>query len=89
VCKRRDVIDSRRRRVLYARRSLVRGSDFEFDSDDGRDPACGETVHRLEPQPAALLALLMSRPGELVTRQEVIASLSLVAILRSLHDRFF
>jgi hypothetical protein len=29
----------------------------------------------LEPQPAALLALLMSRPGELVTRQEAIQAI--------------
>jgi DNA-binding winged helix-turn-helix (wHTH) protein len=48
-----------------------RGPCFEFDSATGevcRDGA----VHRLEPQPAALLALLMSRPGELVTRQQAI-----------------
>lgn len=51
-----------------------RAPDFEFD------PATGEvhrngTVHRLEPQPCALLALLMSRPGELVTRPEAIREL--------------
>lgn len=53
---------------------LVRGSDFEFDAESG-EVRRGGAVHRLEPQPAALLALLMSRPGELVTRQEVIATL--------------
>ena len=40
------------------------------------DPASGEVcrhgvVHRLEPQPAALLALLASRPGTLVTHTEI------------------
>jgi len=40
------------------------------------DPATGEVVAdgqltRLEPQPAALLALLASRPGELVTHAEI------------------
>jgi DNA-binding winged helix-turn-helix (wHTH) protein len=45
---------------------------------DGRafDPASGElhlggTVVRLEPQPAALLALLADRAGELVTHDEI------------------
>jgi len=47
---------------------------FEFD------PATGEvrrdgTVYRLEPQPAALLALLLSRAGELVPRPEAIRAL--------------
>lgn len=51
-----------------------RADNFEFD------PATGEvhrdgSIHRLEPQPAALLALLMSRPGQLVTRQEAIRAL--------------
>ena len=53
---------------------LVRGADFEFDAGTG-EVRRGGSVHRLEPQPAALLTLLMSRPGELVTRQEVIAAL--------------
>lgn len=40
------------------------------------DPATGEVVvgdrvTRLEPQPAALLALLASRPGELVPQEEI------------------
>jgi DNA-binding response OmpR family regulator len=44
------------------------------------DPAGGEVcrggeVHRLEPQPAALLALLASRPGELVTHDEIVRHL--------------
>ena len=53
---------------------FVRCSDFEFDAETG-EVRRGGAVHRLEPQPAALLALLMSRPDELVTRQEVIATL--------------
>jgi len=44
------------------------------------DPAGGEVcrggeVRRLEPQPAALLALLASRPGELVTHDEIVGHL--------------
>ena len=47
---------------------------FEFN------PATGEirrdgSIHRLEPQPSALLTLLMSRPGDLVTRAEAIHAL--------------
>jgi DNA-binding winged helix-turn-helix (wHTH) protein len=51
-----------------------RTPSFEFDAATGevyRDGA----VHRLEPQPSALLALLMARPGELVTRPDVIRAL--------------
>jgi DNA-binding winged helix-turn-helix (wHTH) protein len=52
----------------------LRADHFEFD------PATGEvhrdgSIYRLEPQPAVLLALLMSRPGELITRQEAIRTL--------------
>ena len=51
-----------------------RTDSFEFD------PATGEvrrdgSIHRLEPQPSALLTLLMSRPGGLVTRAEAIHAL--------------
>ena len=49
-------------------------TDFEFDPGTGEVHREG-AVHRLEPQPAALLALLMSRPGELVTRQDAIRAL--------------
>ncbi len=51
-----------------------RAEDFEFDSGTG-EVRRGGSVTRLEPQPAGLLALLMSRPGELVTRQEAIRAL--------------
>ena len=52
----------------------VHGPDFEFNAATG-EVRRGGAVHRLEPQPAALLALLMSRPGKLVSRQEAIATL--------------
>ena len=47
---------------------LVEGRDF--------DAVSGEISHnsattRLEPQPAALLALLASRPGEIITHEEI------------------
>jgi DNA-binding winged helix-turn-helix (wHTH) protein len=48
--------------------------DFEFDTATGEVRRHG-AVHRLEPQPCALLTLLMSRPGELVTRPEAIRAL--------------
>ena len=51
-----------------------RTSDFEFDTATGEVLRNG-AVHRLEPQPCALLTLLMSRPGELVTRPEAIRAL--------------
>lgn len=40
------------------------------------DPTTGEVhrdgaIRRLEPQPAAILALLLSRPGELITHEEI------------------
>jgi DNA-binding winged helix-turn-helix (wHTH) protein len=45
--------------------------DFELDAETG-EVHRGGCINRLEPQPAALLALLMSRPSELVTRNEAI-----------------
>ena len=51
-----------------------RTPDFEFDTATGEVLRNG-AVHRLEPQPCALLTLLMSRPGELVTRPEAIRAL--------------
>ncbi|MEO1369989.1 MAG: transcriptional regulator, partial [Acidobacteriota bacterium] len=52
--------------------------DYDFDPDTGqldhRDPS-GEPGRRLEPKVAALLELLAGRPGELVTKEEVTASL--------------
>ena len=51
-----------------------RTPDFEFDTATGEVLRNGG-VHRLEPQPCALLTLLLSRPGELVTRLEAIRAL--------------
>jgi DNA-binding winged helix-turn-helix (wHTH) protein len=44
--------------------------DLEFDAATG-ELRRGEVVVRLEPQPAALLHLLLSRPGELVGHAEI------------------
>lgn len=41
-----------------------------FDRDTGQVVVAGRTT-RLEPQPAALLALLAARPGTLVTHDEI------------------
>ncbi len=43
---------------------------FEFDSDSGELRKNGRAV-ALEPQPARALALLLSKPGEIVTREEL------------------
>ena len=51
-----------------------RTTSFEFDAATGEVHRDG-TVHRLEPQPSALLALLMSRQGELVPRADAIRAL--------------
>jgi DNA-binding winged helix-turn-helix (wHTH) protein len=50
------------------------GGGFVFDAATGEIHR-GGAIFRLEPQPAAMLALLMARPGELVTRQDVIRAL--------------
>lgn len=51
-------------------RARYRFGPFEFRADTGELRSEGRTV-RLEPQPARLLALLLSRPGELVPRDEL------------------
>jgi DNA-binding winged helix-turn-helix (wHTH) protein len=51
-----------------------RTDTFDFDAATGEIRRDG-SVHRLEPQPSALLALLMSRPGGLVIRAEAIHAL--------------
>jgi DNA-binding winged helix-turn-helix (wHTH) protein/TolB-like protein len=43
---------------------------FEFDSDSGELRRNGRAVS-IEPQPAKALALLLSKPGEIVTREEL------------------
>jgi hypothetical protein len=48
----------------------MRLGDFEFDPTTGELQNGGRRV-RLEPQPAALLALLASRPGQLVSHDDI------------------
>jgi hypothetical protein len=48
----------------------VRLGELDFDAATG-ELRRGEVVVRLEPQPAALLHLLLSRPGELVGHAEI------------------
>jgi len=48
----------------------VRFGDFEFDPRTGQLRR-GDTLIKLQQQPAKILALLVSRPGEVVTRQEL------------------
>jgi len=43
---------------------------FEFDPDDGSLSRAGAAV-RLQPQPARLLAILVGRAGQVVTRNEL------------------
>jgi DNA-binding winged helix-turn-helix (wHTH) protein len=49
---------------------IVRFADFEFDCRTG-DLRRGETYLKLQPQPTKVLALLVQKPGHLVTRQEL------------------
>ena len=48
----------------------MRLGELDFDAATG-ELRRGEVVVRLEPQPAALLHLLLSRPGELVGHAEI------------------
>ena len=48
----------------------MRFADFEFDPRTGQLRR-GDTLVKLQQQPARVLALLVSRPGEVVTRQEL------------------
>ena len=50
--------------------SLLRFGVFELDLRTGELRKSGKRV-RLAPQPFQLLVLLASRPGELVTREEI------------------
>ena len=49
---------------------LIRFGTFQLDTQAGRLLKSGRVV-RLKPQPLRLLQLLISRPGELVTRDEI------------------
>src|SRR5215203_478106 len=49
---------------------LIRFGTFEFDADSGELRKNGRTV-ALEPQPAKALSLLLSKGGEIVSREEL------------------
>ena len=51
-----------------------RFGEHEFRSETGELFHAGERV-RLQPQPVQILAALLARPGELVTRQELIKTI--------------
>ena len=50
--------------------SLIRFGTFQLDTQAGQLLKSGRII-RLKPQPLRLLHLLVSRPGELVTRDEI------------------
>ena len=50
--------------------TLIRFGTFQLDAEAGRLSKSGRVV-RLKPQPLRLLQLLISRPGDLVTRDEI------------------
>lgn len=52
------------------RNSVLRFGSFEFEMQSGVLRKDGKTVP-LQPQPARILAVLISRPGEVVTREEL------------------
>ena len=51
-------------------RTLIRFGTFQLDTQAGQLLKNGRVI-RLKPQPLRLLQLLISRPGELVTRDEI------------------
>jgi DNA-binding winged helix-turn-helix (wHTH) protein len=51
-------------------RQVVKFEDFEFNASAG-ELRRGEVTTRLEPQPARVLAVLVERPGEVVSRTEL------------------
>ncbi len=51
----------------------VRFGDYEFDSNSGRLLRKGRPV-KIQPQPLRMLGILVRRPGEIVTREELHAS---------------
>jgi DNA-binding winged helix-turn-helix (wHTH) protein/tetratricopeptide (TPR) repeat protein/TolB-like protein len=57
--------------VLTGQESAVRFAEFELDLRSGELRTNGTSV-RLQPQPAKILALLVRRRGETVTRDEII-----------------
>jgi DNA-binding winged helix-turn-helix (wHTH) protein len=55
--------------------SVLRFEHFSFDPDSGELRGSDGAIVPLEPQPAKVLALLVGRPGALVTRDELRASI--------------
>ena len=53
-----------------AQTTVIRFGDYQLDPERGELRKHGQPV-RLAPQPMKVLALLASRPGELVTREEI------------------
>lgn len=51
-------------------RSVIRFGTFQLDTQAGQLLKSGRVV-RLKPQPLRLLELLLSRPGDLITRDEI------------------
>ena len=58
--------------MTQAKRVIIFG-DFELDAGRGELRRSGQSV-RVEPRVFDLIALLASRPGEIVTRDELIAT---------------
>ena len=56
--------------IRVAMQALIRFGTFQLDTQAGQLLKNGRVV-RLKPQPLRLLQLLISRPGELVTRDEI------------------
>lgn len=54
---------------MTSSRHAFRFGDYTFDAETGELVGPGGTT-RLEPQPAKVLAALLARPGELVTRED-------------------
>ena len=52
------------------RRGVARFDRFELDLDSGELRRDGANL-KLQPQPAKILTLLVSRPGEVITRSEI------------------
>jgi DNA-binding winged helix-turn-helix (wHTH) protein len=71
-----DVVDSRveRQNPSMASRGCVRFGLFEIDIGTGELRKSGVRI-KLEQQPLAVLLLLLDRPGEVVTREEIRARL--------------
>jgi DNA-binding winged helix-turn-helix (wHTH) protein/TolB-like protein len=61
---------ARRQAPMTSTHHAFRFADYTFDADTGELVGPGAAT-RLQPQPAKVLAALLARPGELVTRDEL------------------